>query len=44
MSPQALMDIGIEKELAGRINVYLYTEDYSKENYVEMLKILILVP
>ncbi|HIT10351.1 MAG TPA: AAA family ATPase [Candidatus Onthousia faecigallinarum] len=38
MSPQALMDIGIEKELAGRINVYLYTEDYSKENYVEMLK------
>ena len=38
MSPQVLLDVGLEKELVNRINTYLHTEDYTKEDYVAILK------
>lgn len=38
ITPQDLIRIGLERELVGRINTYLHTNDYSKENLIRILK------
>lgn len=38
ITPQDLIEIGLEKELVGRLNTYLHTNDYSKEALLEILK------
>lgn len=38
ITPQDLMNIGLERELVGRFNTYLHTEDYSKESLLKILK------
>lgn len=38
ITPQDLIDIGLEKELVGRFNTYLHTNDYSKEDLMHILK------
>lgn len=38
IKPQDLVEIGLEKELVGRFNTYLHTNDYSKENLTKILK------
>lgn len=38
ITPQDLIDIGLEKELVGRFNTYLHTNDYSKEDLMRILK------
>ena len=38
ITPQDLMSIGLERELVGRFNTYLHTNDYSKEALVKILK------
>lgn len=37
ITPQDLIDIGLEKELVGRFNTYLHTEEYSK---IDLFRIL----
>ena len=34
ITPQDLIDMGLEKELVGRFNTYLHTNDYSKESFI----------
>lgn len=36
--PQDLMSIGLERELVGRFNTYLHTDDYSKESLEKILR------
>lgn len=36
--PQDLVDIGLERELVGRFNTYLHTEEYSKDDLLKILK------
>lgn len=36
--PQDLMNIGLERELVGRFNTYLHTDDYSKESLEKILR------
>ena len=38
ITPQDLINIGLEKELVGRFNTYLHTNDYSKEDLMKILK------
>lgn len=38
ITPQDLIGIGLERELVGRLNTYLHTEEYSKENLLRILK------
>lgn len=38
ITPQDLMSIGLEKELVGRFNTYLHTDDYSKEILEKQLR------
>lgn len=38
ITPQDLMDIGLERELVGRFNTYLHTNEYSKEDLLRILK------
>lgn len=38
ITPQDLMEIGLEKELVGRFNTYLHTEEYSKDDLLRILK------
>ncbi len=38
ITPQDLINIGLERELVGRINTYLHTEEYAKENLLNILK------
>lgn len=38
ITPQDLMNIGLEKELVGRFNTYLHTNDYNKESLLKILK------
>lgn len=38
ITPQDLIDIGFERELVGRFNTYLHTEEYSKETLLKILK------
>lgn len=38
ITPQDLMDIGLERELVGRFNTYLHTVEYSKEDLLRILK------
>ena len=38
ITPQDLMGIGLERELVGRFNTYLHTNDYSRENLIKILK------
>jgi len=38
ITPQDLMGIGLEKELVGRFNTYLHTNDYNRESLVKILK------
>ena len=38
ITPQDLIDLGFERELVGRINTYIHTEDYSKEDLLRILK------
>ena len=38
ITPQDLMGIGLERELVGRFNTYLHTEEYSKEDLLRILK------
>jgi ATP-dependent protease Clp ATPase subunit len=38
ITPQDLIGIGLEKELVGRLNTFLHTDDYSKENLMKILK------
>ena len=38
ITPQDLMSIGLEKELVGRFNTYLHTDDYSKETLEKILR------
>ena len=38
ITPQDLIGIGLEKELVGRFNTYLHTNDYSKEDLTRILK------
>ena len=38
ITPQDLIGIGLEKELVGRFNTYLHTNDYSRENLSKILK------
>lgn len=38
VTPQDLMSIGLEKELVGRFNTYLHTDDYSKETLEKILR------
>ena len=37
ITPQDLMSIGLERELVGRFNTYLHTDDYSKESLKKIL-------
>lgn len=38
ITPQDLMSIGLERELVGRFNTYLHTDDYSKESLKKILR------
>lgn len=38
ITPQDLMSIGLERELVGRFNTYLHTDDYSKESLQRILR------
>lgn len=38
ITPQDLINIGIERELVGRFNTYLHTNPYSKESLLKILK------
>ena len=38
ITPQDLIGFGLERELVGRFNVYLHTNDYSKESLTRILK------
>lgn len=38
ITPQDLINLGYERELVGRINTYLHTEEYSKEDLLRILK------
>lgn len=38
ITPQDLIGFGLERELVGRFNVYLHTNDYSKESLIRILK------
>ena len=38
ITPQDLVNIGLERELVGRFNTYLHTDDYSKETLEKILK------
>lgn len=38
ITPNDLIDTGLERELVGRINTYLHTEEYSKEDLLKILK------
>lgn len=38
ITPQDLIDFGYERELVGRLNTYLHTEEYSKEILLKILK------
>ena len=38
ITPQDLIDLGLEPELIGRFNTYLHTEEYTKENLINILK------
>lgn len=38
ITPQDLMNIGLERELVGRFNTYLHTDEYSKEDLLRILK------
>ena len=38
ITPQDLISIGLEKELVGRFNTYLHTDDYSKESLERILR------
>ena len=38
ITPDDLIGIGLERELVGRFNTYLHTNDYSKEDLVRILK------
>ncbi len=38
ITPQDLINMGLEKELVGRFNTYLHTNDYSKESLIKILK------
>ncbi|MBE6161194.1 MAG: AAA family ATPase [Firmicutes bacterium] len=37
ITPQDLVDIGLERELVGRLNTYLHTEEYSKDILLRIL-------
>ena len=38
ITPQDLMSIGLERELVGRFNTYLHTDDYNKESLEKILR------
>ncbi len=38
ITPQDLIEIGLERELVGRFNTYLHTNDYSREDLTKILK------
>ena len=38
ITPQDLVDLGLERELVGRFNTYLHTEEYSKDDLFRILK------
>lgn len=38
ITPEDLIDLGFERELVGRFNVYLHTDEYSKESLLRILK------
>lgn len=38
ITPQDLIGIGLERELVGRFNTYIHTNDYSRENLEKILK------
>ena len=38
ITPQDLIGIGLERELVGRFNTYLHTNDYSREDLTKILK------
>lgn len=38
ITPQDLVGLGLKKELVGRFNTYLHTNDYSREDYIKQLK------
>ncbi len=38
ITPDDLIDMGLERELVGRFNTYLHTNDYSKEDLIKILK------
>ncbi len=38
ITPDDLIGIGLERELVGRFNTYLHTNDYSKEDLIRILK------
>ncbi len=38
ITPQDLMNIGLEKELVGRFNTYLHTNDYSRDSLQKILR------
>ncbi len=38
ITPQDLVDIGLERELVGRFNTYLHTTDYDKVSLIKILK------
>lgn len=38
ITPQDLINIGLERELVGRFNTYLHTDDYSKKVLTKILK------
>ncbi len=38
ITPEDLINMGIERELVGRLNTYLHTEEYSKEDLLKILR------
>lgn len=38
LTPQDLIDLGYERELVGRLNTYLHTEEYSRDDLLRILK------
>lgn len=38
ITPQDLVDLGLERELVGRFNTYIHTEEYSKDDLLRILK------
>lgn len=38
IKPQDLMEIGLERELVGRFNTYIHTNDYSRESLIKILR------